>query len=343
VGLSALEEQIYRTLLRRGGGSAAEIIGSINLPERAARAALVSLEHKGMVVRSTSRPKVYVAAPPQVAIDLLILRRQEELEQVRLAASELTAEAGSEVPGPDSTDIVEVVAGGEGVRTRNYQLLMGAQREILGFDVPPRQTPDERFIQFKLDILARGVKGQVVYTPEILETPEMLKFIEALRPAGEEPRMAAELPMPLLIVDRSLAFVPARADKKALNDDFLVVHPSCLLDSLLSLFQRVWDHAAPFEPGAPMAHPVDANDEQPLLSPDDSRIIAMLGAGMKDTAIALQLGIGERTAHRHIRRIMDLLGTSTRFQTGAEANRRGWLGRQPTTERPEPEEPRPGA
>lgn len=333
LGLSEVEELIYRSLLRWSGGTRIDVMRTTGVAERAARAALGSLEDKGLLTRSTRRAEVYVPAPPEAAINILILRRQEELERVRVGVQLLTAEAGSEAPSGTPTEVVEVLERGEGVPIRNYQLLMGARREILGFSVPPTEPPDDQFIKFKLDILSRGVKARVVYTPEVLEEPESLRFIEALRPAGEEPRMAAQLPMPLLIVDRRFGFVPLHPERRGITHDHLVVHRSSLLESLVALFESVWDRAVPFEPGA--QPPEVANvDDKPRLSPDEQRVLALLGAGMQDASIAHQLGIGPRTAQRHVRQIMDLLGTRTRFQTGMEACRQGLLGHSHPTGEP---------
>lgn len=324
LGLSDIEERVYRRLLRLNGGSLAEVTRSSEIPERPGRQALASLEARGLLTRSTRRPKVYVPAPPHAAIDLLVHRRQEELEKMRLAANELAAEVGKEALRADTTEIVEVVARGEGVSIRNYQLLMGAQQEVLGFSVPPLDKPDDRFIQFKLDLLGRGVTAKAIYTPEVLEAPERLRFIEAVRPAGEESRLAAQLPMFLLIVDRRVAFLPAEPDKSSIDDDFLVVHPSSLLNSLIALFESVWERASPLDLGPSSVFDPASEGDAPLTA-EESRVLALLGAGMQDPTIAAQLGMGPRTVQRHVRHIMDALGTRTRFQTGVEANRRGWL------------------
>jgi len=328
LGLSEVEEKTYRILLRRGGGSRPDVVRWTGVSERSARAALESLEQRGLLGRSVSRPNLYIAAPPQAAVDLLILRRQEDLERARLATRQLLAEAGSEVSGVSSSEILEVISGDEAVASRNYQLLMGAQHEVLGFAVPPLDSPDERFTNFKLEMLGRGVKARVIYTPKALEVPGMMTFIETLRPFGEEPRVAAQLPMYLLIVDRDTAFMPARLDGAGQQHDHLVVHPGALLDLLLAQFESAWQRAAPFERNAavPANDHLAAGQDELVLSTEESRVLALLGAGMHDAAIAAQLGIGARSVQRHIRRVQDLLGTSSRFQTGMEAGRRGLVG-----------------
>ncbi|MFD0508094.1 hypothetical protein ACFQ0G_45580 [Streptomyces chiangmaiensis] len=51
----------------------------------------------------------------------------------------------------------------------------------------------------------------------------------------------------------------------------------------------------------------------------------MLKAGLKDQAIARQLGYSPRTATRKIAALMTRLGASTRFQAGVEATARRWI------------------
>ena len=61
------------------------------------------------------------------------------------------------------------------------------------------------------------------------------------------------------------------------------------------------------------------------LLPGDREILALMAAGLKDSAVAHQLGLAPRTLRRRIARLMALLHVQTRFQAGLEACRRGWL------------------
>jgi DNA-binding NarL/FixJ family response regulator len=59
--------------------------------------------------------------------------------------------------------------------------------------------------------------------------------------------------------------------------------------------------------------------------PQTRRILALLDEGLKDEAVARQLGVSLRTVQRAVREVMLRLGVSSRFQLGAEVVRRGWL------------------
>ena len=54
-------------------------------------------------------------------------------------------------------------------------------------------------------------------------------------------------------------------------------------------------------------------------------ILELLDAGLKDEAIARQLGVSLRTVQRAVRLVSLTLGVQSRFQLGAEATRRGWI------------------
>lgn len=71
--------------------------------------------------------------------------------------------------------------------------------------------------------------------------------------------------------------------------------------------------------------PVDPRPALTGLVRDRRAILQCLNAGMKDDAIARQLGISERTVRRRVADLAARLGAASRFQIGAQAARRGWV------------------
>jgi DNA-binding NarL/FixJ family response regulator len=84
-------------------------------------------------------------------------------------------------------------------------------------------------------------------------------------------------------------------------------------------FDLKWAQAAPWMPSGT---PTPAKDDT-----QRQRILDALAAGLKDEAIARQLGVSVRTVRRHITALMQELGASTRFAAGVAAVRRGWVSR----------------
>nr|WP_243727306.1 LuxR C-terminal-related transcriptional regulator [Actinocrispum wychmicini] len=62
----------------------------------------------------------------------------------------------------------------------------------------------------------------------------------------------------------------------------------------------------------------------------DDRLLSLLAAGLKDEAIARQLGVSLRTVHRRTSELSESLGARTRFQAGMRAERQGLLRNQNT-------------
>lgn len=58
---------------------------------------------------------------------------------------------------------------------------------------------------------------------------------------------------------------------------------------------------------------------------EERALLGLLASGLKDEAIARQLGVHVHTARRRITALLARLGAGTRFQAGVQAGRRGWL------------------
>jgi DNA-binding NarL/FixJ family response regulator len=93
-----------------------------------------------------------------------------------------------------------------------------------------------------------------------------------------------------------------------------------LLDSLVALFESVWQHAVEVKPRTEAAQLLTGTPEGEL-----RQLAHLLAAGMTDVAIARHLGISERTLRRRLKDLMDELGVDSRFVAGVRAAARGWL------------------
>jgi sugar-specific transcriptional regulator TrmB len=88
LGISDAEEHVYRHLLQQPGATRAEIALRMSIAPRAIQPLLESIEAKGLATHSPEQPRRYIPAWPDLAIEALILRRQEDLQRARLAAQE---------------------------------------------------------------------------------------------------------------------------------------------------------------------------------------------------------------------------------------------------------------
>ncbi|MEU5869129.1 MULTISPECIES: helix-turn-helix transcriptional regulator [unclassified Nonomuraea] len=314
VGVDAEDELIYRALLHRPRATLPELAAHTGRTTVALRRACSRLEALGLVSRMAGRPVRYVPTRPDVAVAALISRREEGLAQARLAALALLAETPrTENLAPE--ELVEVVQGQAAVVQRFTQLQQTATEELLVLDRPPyAQDPSQQNAP-EMERLAHGVLVRGIYDASALEIPGKLRLAQESAAAGEQARVSPEVPMKLAIADRRTAILPLSTHASAHSDSAVIVHSSSLLDALVTLFEVLWRSALPLPLFDAHSRPVDLPDPE---------LFALLAAGLKDEAVARQLGVSLRTVHRRVSELMDRLGARTRFQAGLLAARRGW-------------------
>lgn len=323
VGVRPGEQAVYRALLERPGTTVESIAGAAATTPSSARRCLARLEELGLVSRSPGVPRRYAPTLPEAAIEALLHAQEQALEQVRIAAAELTAVYRASMPGGEPAELVEVVSGREAVARRFLQLQKAAREEMLVFDAPPYATPANTG---QAGVLARGVRYRAVYAAAALEIPGRLEAVLELVAEGEEARVLPTVPVKLAVADRSLALMPASLHRGRPGEGAVVVHASPLLEALVTLFGLLWERAVPLPAGAGASGGAGGAVRWPEdLDGEDGRVLAMLVAGCKDEAIARRLGMSPRTVRRRVRRLMDRLGAGTRFQAGLQAARRGWV------------------
>lgn len=324
VGLGADESLAYQQLLAHPRLSAPELAEALSLTVIRVRRALANLGEAGLVTRiATTSPARYMPAPPDLAIDALALRRQEELERLRAYARELTM-AMTDPPRGGPADLVELVEGSAAVLAHLARIQLGAEQEVCIVDCPPYLTGGPAENPEQRQAMRRGVRYRAIYHAPTLEIPDRMDQILADISAGEEARAMPDVHHKMIIVDRRTAMIPlGRSDVE--TGARILIHPSPLLDILVTCFDMLWDGATPLA-----ATPVPPDDEDKatqLDAPDeqDRKLLAMLAAGMKDRATARALGVTERTVTRRITQLMRHLGAQTRFQAALQAAKRGWL------------------
>lgn len=330
-GLGALEEAIYDLLLDTQVISLDELSRNRPEPSGLLTQALERLEANGLVTRGTDSPPRYLPAPPDLAIEALVLRRHGELEQLRAHAVTLARRYWAAADRTDESSVVQVVRGAEAVRQHAVQVQRAARREILIVDRPPYVAGEARFNDEEIVGLGRGVGYRCIYDADALGDTGAITDAFRYIDAGEQARTLTDPPLKLLIADREVAIVPLGLDDQALHD-CAIVRGASLVTALATCFEALWTRSVPLssvEAGAleaadsATALTESAPEDRP--SPLERRIVRMLAAGVKDDAIARQLEVSSRTVNRYMDRIMGKLGASTRFQAGLQAARHGWL------------------
>lgn len=332
LGLSGGEQRVYEFLIQNHSVTLQDISDVLGLSRTELRNALNTLERQGLVTASLGRPLKFSTTPPDVALEALILRRQEELERTRLTARTLAQRFQQSLDEDPSREFVHVIRGRESAAQRFVQLQKAARHEVVMFDKPPYWSSPKvddaqpPLNEEELELLARGVKYRTLYDAAGLELPGQLDRIRAYMDAGEEARFLGGLPMKLSIYDRTRALAPLRLDQPG-TEGALLIEGSSLLEALLTLFEVLWERSIPVESQihikgrSPRARP----QRRGTSTDEDKALLLALAGGIKDEIIARQLGVGVRTVERRVKRLMHRLGAHTRFQAGLQAAKKGWI------------------
>ncbi len=320
LGLSPVEERVYDLLIQRGKLSLAELLASGEAGPKRLMEAIDTLVAKGLVRRLAGPDQEFVVAPPEYAIEVLIADRMSALQAAREHSVQLAARVRSMTQELDPTELLEVVSGVGSVRQLFLQVIKSAREEIAVFDRPPYAAEvNEAMSEQGQRLSAGGLRLRTVFDRSLLEDPIHVKRILQGVGSGEQARMAS-VPLKLAIIDGEWAMLPLLHAHGQIPEAVVIVRRSVLLDSLIALFESVWQHAVEVKP---------RTDEEQLLAgtPEGElrQLAHLLAAGMTDTAIARHLDISERTLRRRLKDLMDELGVDSRFAAGVTAVERGWL------------------
>jgi sugar-specific transcriptional regulator TrmB len=310
LGLTDTEEGVYIALLTGRGATADEVAREIGVGDEQARAAVARLKELGFVTHRPGSPARLTPVPPDLAVSALAARRRQELGEAERTALHLAAQFPAEQrTHPD--ELIEVVVGRPAVAARFAHLTQGIEHEMLVFDRPPYAQTVSDANGPEIDALKRGISVRGIYAPEAFEQPGAFFQARQAQQAGEQARVHADVPMKLVVVDGATAMLPMTATGDV--ESSMVVHAPMVVAALVRMFELLWRQASPLSDWADHIEPDDGIDHELLL---------MLGTGMKDEAVARELGISVRTLGRRMSGLLEALGARTRFQAGLQAWRR---------------------
>ncbi|WP_436520687.1 helix-turn-helix domain-containing protein [Actinoplanes sp. HUAS TT8] len=318
LGLTDLEQRVYADLLGGHAATVRELTARTGEESSKIQSAVATLHAHGLVGLDGDRISL---APPDLAIDSLLLGRMRQLQEARRG---VRAWIQSQQSAEPSASGVEAVVGASAVGQVFDQVLRGAQEEVLGFDRPPylggyHDNPTE------IELLERGVRFRIVYDRRTLERPTAAQRIGACVAAGEQARVAADVPAKLAVADGRVGLLsfPGPGELPAEPWAFVVRGPAWV-EVLVALFGEVWDRATPLRL-APGATEIENLDRWNVPTPTDRQMLSLLMSGLPDKAVASQLGMSLRTVQRRLRHLMDVTGAATRMQLGWFVARNDWL------------------
>jgi len=165
-----------------------------------------------------------------------------------------------------------------------------------------------------LELRGRGVRMRGLYNHVARHGQGLLNYLE-LMGGSAEARTLDEVIERLILFDRTVAFIPANAERTVALE---IRHPA-LVQYLVTVFDRMWRLAIPL-----MAPLPDTGIEG--ISHRERSIAALLAEGHQDAVVAERLGISVRTCRAHIARLSETLGAASRTQLGVRIAQAGLDG-----------------
>ncbi|WP_316770927.1 helix-turn-helix transcriptional regulator [Streptomyces sasae] len=255
---------------------------------RAARSRVAAERHRENRLVDLFEPLTQING--EAAPDIAPLHLLSGTQQINRAISEALAEATTEVIG------IQPRVGLVGPRGAAAQQIALAR--------------DQAFLD-------GGGRIRTLYQHSLRHVPSVYTYVEHLK-GDSTGRSLDEVPDRLIVIDQTVAFVPADAEGTLALE---VRHPA-LVKYLTTTFNRLWQLATPMFPKPERRPTVNG------ITPRQQAIAALLVEGHTDAVIADRLGMNIRTARDHIAKLAATLGSESRAQLGYLIGRSGILGQE---------------
>ena len=314
-GLPVAIEQLYRRVLPGSGGTVEVVASSLLLTPERLLEDLAPLLASDIVRLEGDRLSV---ASPAVAVSRYVAGQAAALREAgahlgRLAEGiPLLAEMGTDTARRPASEIDGEIFTGDNLP----EMLTGWIRESRGdlcFLRPDQwRLPTEAEMAAVVGAaLQEGRQVRAIYPLRALQ--EASTVLARRAAAGEQIRVAPEVPTRMVVVGSARALVPDPLG--VVSERRVLVRQQSIVAVFTAYFDQLWERAS-------AVPTLDRGEARPDLR---RLLLAQLAEGAKDEQIARNLDVSLRTVRRRVAALMAELGVDTRFQAGVEAVRRGWL------------------
>ncbi|MFC9465099.1 helix-turn-helix transcriptional regulator [Streptomyces coelicoflavus] len=254
--------------------------------------------------------------PPAVMLQRLLRSSEDRIADERRRGQRVAdifeplMRLGSHNAATEDTPALRILSSKERTGQAIEEAMAEGRDELLAIqphDAQVSKRPDilEGAMKRDQDFLDRGARIRALYQHTIRHAPYVRARYEHLT-GDVEARTLDEVTERLIVIDRTVAFIPASADRSVALE---VRHPA-LIAYFVNIFDRLWHLATAMHPEA--AHPPTVNG----ITPRQRAIAALLTEGHTDSDIADRLGMNVRTARVHIAKLAATLGSESRAQLG---------------------------
>ncbi|ALO12752.1 hypothetical protein AQF52_7166 [Streptomyces venezuelae] len=333
--LDARAVAVFAYVLERGSLAprTPDVLPAVGLSQDEMEAACRTLQRLRLLRPAPGRPGELIPVSPDAAAAEVVGPLEAELARAAVRAQSLRDELQSLMPHyraarreqgrREGFDVLPDMASASAMLTEESAR---CREEVFSIQPGGGRAPHRLKAAVERDVamLGRGVRMRTLYQHSARASLSTQGYVERLTEAGAEYRTAAELPDRAVVFDRSVAFLPRRADGGTGEGAVLVRDPD-VVAYLCRVFEQHWSAAAPFRGTSEAAYKDVGHSLRRAL-------VGLLAEGVKDEVIARRMGMSLRTCRRHIAELMEELGAESRFQGGALAERAGLTGAEIATD-----------
>ncbi|MFP3988950.1 helix-turn-helix transcriptional regulator [Streptomyces sp. E11-3] len=250
--------------------------------------------------------------PPTAALAQLLLPLEEEIQERRRLTIALSGTfepfMAISAQNPSTTHAITVLEGIHRIDDSLSRATAECSKELLTLQPGGGRSPDilSRALERVQPLLARGVRVRTLYQHTARHSQGIQAYKERAGSEQMEIRTLEQLIDRLIIIDRKVAYVPAREDGLVALE---LRHPG-LVEYLAAVFEEFWNRAIPLDDHLPHVRTPDG------ITGIQRSIARLLIEGHVDDAIARRLGMNVRTCRTHIAKLAATLGSGSRAQLG---------------------------
>jgi DNA-binding NarL/FixJ family response regulator len=325
LGITAVEEEVYRLLLRSPGVELSEVHVLSRQAPIMVDAAVRRLSE--LRVTRVDNGKVWPHSP-EVVVNRLAQHRLEELyhtirtlSDLRPIVDSLILESPERAQDPEHPP-VERLIGLPAIRERLDELAFFARSEILACEPYDALTPENIESARPLDLrcLRRGVVVRNLVRASAVTDDTTRAYLQELTAAGAHVRVIEDLSELMLVYDHRTALVPV--DPRNTSKGALCSSEEGIVTTVVNNFERLWAGADEF---TDLVGPGSRPSDEPELTTLQAEVLRAMCTVSKDETGARQVGTALRTYRRYISELIRILGAENRAHAALLARERGWI------------------
>lgn len=278
--------------------------------------------------RAPDNPELLFPVSPETAqaellspLDLEIKRRQQVIEMLRGQLLVMASAYNEYRPKAAASRAIEMLETRCALWARfEHATLSCQQLAVVAYGShPPTAGRLAAVLPMELGMLERGVTLRILLPHSARNRMALLPYVKEIRAGGGDVRTSPHhWDHDLALFDDTIALISACGGQDQPAMGGLAIGDETLLYLFGSILGWAWTESVPL---------LDQGDHEQAVASEVKRSVArLLEMGLKDEAIARRLGLSLRTCRKRIAELMEELDSTSRFQAGAQAVRRGLLG-----------------